>query len=369
MKFYCDTQLLNSACQNIQRAVSTKTTMPALEGILIKAIGDELELTAYDLEVGIITRIPSRNIESGMIILNARILCDIVRRIPADTVYFECDNRLLATIRGGETEYSLVGMNGDDYPELPSVSGGFPVVMKSHVLKTMIRQTAYAAAKNDVKVVHTGVKFEVAPGLITLVAVDGSRLAVRKEVTDYSGESLDFVVPVGTLKNVTALLSDDEEETVNLGVGKRHIIIEVGNYTVVSRLLDGEFLNYKNAIPASFSAHAVVDVNDMIDCIERASTVITEKFKTPLRFIFDGNQIRVSSVTANGTANDSIDCEYEGGRIEIGFNNALLLDALHASGVDKIKIELNGQNAPIIMQGLDDDRFIFLILPMRFKRD
>lgn len=369
MKFYCDTDVLNAACQNVQRAVSTKTTLPAVEGILLKAIGDELILTGYDLEVGIITSVPCRVLEQGAIILNAKILCDIVKKIRSDTVYVESDERLLATIRGGETEYSLVGIDGNEYPELPTVSGGYPLVLKSGLLKDMIRQTAFAAAKNDAKVVHTGVKFEITDGAVNLIAVDGSRLAVRKEAIDYTGDEVDFVVPANTLKIATSLFGDDEEETVSLGIGKRHIIFDVDDYTIVSRLLEGEFLNYRNAIPATSTYVATVDVDELIDSIERTSTIITDKFKTPVRFIFDSSQIRISTVTAIGTATDSIGCEYTGGRLEIGFNNVFLLEALHACDVDKVRLEMNGPNAPMIMQGIDTDSFLFLILPMRIKRD
>lgn len=368
MKIYCDTSVLSEACNNIQRAVSTKTTIPAIEGILIKSIGNELFLTGYDLEVGISTSIPCRVIEQGAIILNARVLCDIVRKIPGDTVYIETDERLLATIRGGEAEYSLIGIDGNEFPELPTVSGGYPVVIEQKLLKNMVRQTIFAVSVNDSKIVHTGVKFEIMPNLMRLVAVDGKRLAMRTESISYVGEELSFVVPAKTLSEVTKLLSEDED-TISLSIGKRHIVFEIGNYTIVSRLLDGDFLNYKNAIPPTCKATAYVSVREMIDSIDRASLIITDKLKSPVRFIFSDNCVRISSVTALGTANDSFPCQYEGDRIEIGFNNKLLLDALRVCDVDEVKIELNGSSAPILMLPREGDSFLFLILPMMIKRN
>ncbi len=368
MKIYCDTAVLSEACLNVQRAVSNKTTIPAIEGILIKAIGNELLLTGYDLEVGISTSIPCRVVEQGAIILNAKILCDIVRKIPGDQVYIETDERLLATIRGGEAEYSLIGIDGNEFPELPTVSGGYPVVVEQKLLKDMVRQTIFAVSVNDSKVVHTGVKFEVSQNLIRLVAVDGSRLAMRTESISYMGDELSFVVPAKTLNEVTKLIGDDDD-TVSLGIGKRHIIFEIGDYIIVSRLLDGEFLNYKNAIPPSCSATAYVNTREMIESIDRTSLIITDKFKSPVRFIFDNDIVRISSVTALGTANDSFPCKYEGNKIEIGFNNKLLLDALRACDADEVKIELNSGAAPILILPTQGDSFLFLILPMRFKKD
>ncbi len=368
MKIYCDTALLNEACQNVQRAVSAKTTIPAIEGILIKALGSELMLTGYDLEMGINTSIPCKVVEQGAIILNAKVLCDIMRKIPGETVYIESDERMLTVIKGGEASYSLIGIDGNEFPELPTVSGGYPVVIGQSLLKNMIRQTIFSVAVKDSKIIHTGVKFEVSSDLFRLIAVDGSRLAMRTEQIDYTGEELSFVVPSKTLNEVTKLLSD-EEDNVSLSVGKRHIIFEIGNYMIISRLLDGEFLNYKNAIPTTAASTAIVNVNEMIDSIDRASLIITDKFVSPVRFIFDEELVRISSVTALGTANDSFPCRLEGQKVEIGFNNKLLLDALRACDADEVKIKLNGGFAPIVILPREGESFLFLILPMRFKKD
>ena len=193
-----------------------------------------------------------------------------------------------------------------------------------------------------------------------MVAVDGSRLAMRTETVDYTGEELSFVVPAKTLNEVTKLLSE-EEETVALAVGKRHIIFEIGNYTIISRLLDGDFLNYKNAIPTTFTTTAYINVDEMISSIDRASLIITDKFISPVRFIFVENLVRLSSVTALG--------QLEGQKVEIGFNNRLLTEALRACDTDEVKIELNGGFAPIVILPKEGESFLFLILPMRFKKD
>jgi DNA polymerase-3 subunit beta len=163
-----------------------------------------------------------------------------MRKLPGESVRFESDARLLASIVSGNAKYSLIGMSAEEYPELPSVSGGYPIVINQGVLKDMVRQTIFAVAVNDSKIVHTGVKFDISGNILKLIAIDGFRLAVRKENIDYSGDDISFIVPAKTLSEIMKLMNDDDG-TISLGVGKRHIVFEIGSYSVVSRLLEGEF--------------------------------------------------------------------------------------------------------------------------------
>lgn len=368
MKFVCSTAELSEACLNVQRAVSTKTSIPAVEGILIKANSNEVALTGYDLELGINTRIPATVEADGDIIINARILCDILKKLPGETVSFESDSRNMATIVSGNAKYSLIGMDASEYPELPSVSGVSPVTMNQGILKDMVRQTIFAVAVNDSKVVHTGVKFELGDKILRLVAIDGFRLAVRKEAIDYTGEELSFIVPAKTLSEIMKLMNDDSAE-ISLGIGKRHIVFEVGGYSVVSRLLEGEFLNYKSAIPSTCSTKVRVNTRDMINSIDRASLIISEKYKSPIKCIFDEDIIKLSSVTSLGTASDSVAAQIEGKSLEIGFNNKYLTDALRVADTDEVRFELNGPVSPIIILPPEGDSFLFLVLPVRIKSE
>ena len=202
MKIICNTARLNEACQNVQRAVSSKATMPAIEGILMKAASGQVQLTGYDMEMGITTVQEARVEEEGAIVLNARLLCDILRRLPGETVSIEADPRQLCTIRCGEVEYELVGIDAKDYPELPTVTEEVPVIIDSETLEKMVKQTIFAVSTNDTKVVHTGIKFEVSENTLKLIAVDGFRLAIRTEAINYTGEPLSFVVPAKTLSEV-----------------------------------------------------------------------------------------------------------------------------------------------------------------------
>lgn len=370
MKVICQTQKLSEACQIIQRSVSPKTSIPALEGILLKALGDELILTGYDMDLGINTSISARVNEPGSIIINAKTLCDILRYLPGESVVIEKqDERFKYMIRSGETEYTILGIDAADFPELPKIEDSYPIVVEQKKLREMIRQTIFAVAVNDsTKVVHTGIKFEITSGNIRLIALDGFRLAIRNEEIDYDGEEISFIVPSKTLSEIVKIMNDDEG-TVSISVGKRHIIFEIGDYFIISRLLEGEFLNYKTAIPMNCSTTVRVSTKSMIECIERTSLIITDKIKIPIRCNFSENSIQVSSVTSIGTAHDRIAAEIEGNGIEIGFNNKFLLDALKVSDVDEVKIELNGPTSPILILDPDSDKFLFLVLPVRLKNE
>lgn len=369
MKIICDTQILSEACMTIQRIVSTKTTIPAIEGILIKALGNELILTGFDLEIGMNTSIPARVEQAGSIVINAKIFCDILRHIPNETICIEVnDEKQQCKITSGDIEYNLTCISASEYPELPTVESGFPVVVEQDVLKEMIRQTIFAVATTDTKVIHTGVKFEISNRQIKLIALDGFRLAIRTEDIDYTGDDISFVVPSKTLSEVSKIIGE-EEGTVSINVGKRHIIFESNNYFIISRLLEGEFLNYKSAIPLSGTTLVKVDRRDLIESIERTSLFISERIKSPLRCLFKDNEINISSITAMGTANDKISAEIEGNDVEIGFNNKFLLDALKASDVDRVKIELGGAVSPITIVPEDKDHFLFLVLPVRLKTE
>ncbi len=363
MKIICDSAAFSKACMNVQRTVSSKSTIPSLEGILIKAMGESVNLTGYDLEVGTDTYLSADVLENGSIVLNARHLCDILRMVPDDTVSIETDDRNICKIKSGETEYSLIGIAADEYPDIPSVQTGFPIVINQALLKDMIKKTIFSVSTSERNPVHSGVKFEISQGKIVLVAVDGARLAIRREDIDYSGEDVSFVVPAKTLGEVMKL-GDDDKEVYSISVGKRHISFEVGEYRIISRLLEGNFIDYKAAIPLSAATTVFADTRRLIECIERTSLIITDR-SSPVRCIIENGTIKFSCVTTIGTANDKMPANIEGANIEIGFNNKFVLDALKACDSEEVKLNLNSSNQPIIVIPTEGEKFLYLILPVR----
>ena len=229
----------------------------------------------------------------------------------------------------------------------------------------MIRQTLFAVSESDMKPVHTGTLIELSENKIRLISVDGYRLAVRDEPIACSQET-SFVVPGKTLSEVLKLLPENEE-SLNLSIGRRHILFQIGRYTLISRLLEGDFLDYNAAIPASHTTEILVKTRAFIDSVERVSLLITDRLKSPLRCVFDENRIQLSCSTAIGRANDELDAQGTGGTLEMGFNNRYLLDALRNTECDEVKIQLSGALSPMKVVPKDGSSFLFLVLPVRLK--
>ncbi|MBR2338843.1 MAG: DNA polymerase III subunit beta [Clostridia bacterium] len=366
MRILCAKQALVDAVNNVQRAVASKSALPALEGVLLKTGDNSLFLAGYDMELGITTTIEAQVKEAGEIVLNAKLFLEIIRKLPSDEVLIQCNDKNNTTIKSGSSEFTIIGFSSADYPELPTINGGAAITMQQNVLKSMIRQTLFAVAQNDTRPVHTGVKFEIDSAILRLIAVDGSRLALRSEPIK-SNESLNFVVPGKTLGEVLKLLNE-EDEPLYMTVGARHIILEIGGYSVFSRLLDGEFLPYRKAIPANATTTVRIKTRELIDAVDRASLVINDRLKSPLICRFKDDQISLSCITALGSANDVIDAKIEGQQEEMGFNSRFLLEALRNTECDEVVIELSGTQSPMKIVPTSGDGFLFLVLPVRLKR-
>ena len=366
MRITCARQALVDAVNNVQRGVASKSALQALEGILMKASGSSLFLAGYDMELGITTTIEADVAEAGELVLTAKLFAEIIRKLPEEEITIESNDRNNTVIRSGHSEFTIMGFSSADYPELPTINDGAALTMQQSVLKSMIRQTIFAVAQSDTRPIHTGVQFEIADNTLRLVAVDGSRLAMRSEEIK-SNESLQFVVPGKTLSEVLKLLSD-EEEPLYVTVGSRHIIMEIGGYSVFSRLLDGEFLPYRKAIPVQTTTTIRVKTREMIDAVDRASLVISDRLKSPLICRFKDDQIFLSCVTALGSVNEMIGVGMEGRPEEMGFNCRFLLDALRNTESDEIMIELNGAQAPMKIVPTTGESFLFLVLPVKLKR-
>ena len=367
MKFTVNKSDITEAVGNIQRAVSTKTSIPALEGILLGAGEEGLELCAYDLELGITTVIPAFVVEPGRAVLSAKLFSDIVRRTPAETITITVDEKNMATLESGYSRFSIIGIPAEEFPELPKLTDSTQFSMAGSVLKSMIRQTLFAIAESDAKPIHQGSLFNLENGMMDVVSVDGYRLAVRREPVEFS-DSLDFVVPGKTLSEILKLIKETDDP-VEISAGRRHILFKIDNYTVISSLLEGEFLNYKAAIPPESQTEVVLKTREAIDSVERVSLLITDRLKSPVRCLFNENEIKLNCTTSMGRASDQLDVEMTGQSVEIGFNNRYLLEALRNTECDEVKVQLGGPLSPMKVVPKEGDSFLFLVLPVRLKSE
>lgn len=369
MKFICNTKELSTACNNVFRAVSAKVTIPTIEGILIECGSDTLSLTGYDFEFGINTILSVNVVEPGAIVINAKVLCDIIRKLSEEEVTIETNGTSVSIISGA-AQYNIVGIDAEDYPELPSVNNGKKIELNQRLISSMINQTLFAVADNEsAKPVYTGLKFDIDEGKITLIGVDGYRLAIRKEAINYFDERMEFVVPKKTIRELIKLINADEDKNITLLVSKRHIVFEIENYSIISRLLDGDFIDYEAAVPKTSSTTVLINTGDAINCIERTLPVIENNTKNPIRCLFEGDQMRVSTVSSLGRVVDYTHANTAGDRVEIGFNSKFMLDALNAADVDEVKIELVGPVSPAVIKPINSEEFLFLVLPMRLKNE
>jgi len=367
MNIRCDRDQLLKATSSVIRAVSPKSPLPALEGILFTAKDETLSMATYDMEIGMNTSIPAQVREPGEIILNARLFSDIVRRLPEEQVTITVDEKLMTLIKSGESEYSLIGIHAAEFPEIPKITDTTSLQLDGGVLKSMVEQTVYAVAASDARPVFTGILTEINKDQIRMIAVDGYRLAIRTEPVQFDSD-MNFIVPGKTMAEIARLIEENESD-VQMEVAKRHIILKTGSYQIISRLIEGEFLDYRTSIPTTAATTVRVDTKQFIDAIERIALLISERLKTPLRCVFADHEVKLSCVTTIGKGNDKISAHTEGDRVEIGFNFKYLLDALKASDSAEVLLEMNGPLSPLKIRPVEGDSFLFLVLPMRLKNE
>ena len=368
MKFLCSKQSLYEAVINVSKAVSEKSTLPTLEGIKFKLENSLLELTGYDLEIGIRTTITVKSDDSGSFILNARLFSEMIKKMPDMEVLVEISENLQVTVSGGTTTYNLFATAADEYPELPAKDSEEKILITQPVLKEMINQTKFAVAVSDIKPILKGELFEIEEGTITLAAIDGYRLAVRYEPVKCD-KTIKFVVPSKTLVEVTGLLSDNDDDSVNLYLSPKHIIFEINGYMVYSRLLEGEFHPYKSAIPSSCTTEVIVDRKNLIATLDRAMLLINERTPSPVRCYFDNNCIKINCSTPLGKITDEIPADISGPAIEIGFKCKFLLDPLKVINEDKVKLQMSGSLLPMKIVPCEGDKYTYLVLPVRLPKE
>lgn len=368
MKFTCEKHLLQSACAIATRATASKSPIPALEGLFIEA-GTDVRVTGYDLKEGIYTNIGADIESSGSIVMGAKLFGEMIRRLPDGMVSISVDSNNNVNVKCGKSEFNFMGINPEDYPEMPRVDGLNNITLPQKILKSMINQTIFAVSDSDVRPIYTGTLFEIEGDELTLVSVDGYRLAKRCEKID-SGkmENCSFVVPGSALSDIERICSDDEGE-VSIAVGAKHISFSIGETVVITRRLEGEFLNYRKSIPDKFRFTVQVERSEFMSTIDRVALIVSEKNSSPVRLNFKDGNIDCMCVTPIGKAEDICSCEGSGEGLEIGFNDRYLMDALKAaSGTDKLNICLNTASSPCIIEAADgSSAFTYMILPVRLR--
>lgn len=323
----------------------------------------EISLTAYNMETGAITSVATETLDSGEFLVNTEKLAAIIAKCPQETI--ECavtDN--IMTIASGRSKCKIPTLSADNYYSIPEADSDKNFFVSGDTLSNMINQTVFATSKSDNRPILQGEMFKIQNNVFELAAIDGYRLAIRDEPVA-TADSYKFVVHGETLRAISKLAANAKE--VRIMPSKKHVIFDFGVFKVFTRLLEGEFHNYSSNLSAHVSSTAIVDTHPLIECLDRFSLLLDTKSKAALRCEFGDGRLDMHLKTINGEMDDSVDIDYAGNKITIGFNNAYLLDSLKACGTDKVKFELNNGLSPMKIVPTDGDSFTYLVLPVRLK--
>ena len=366
ISFHCEKTLLQNAINLTGRAVSPKSSIPALEGLLLQA-ADNITLSGYNMSTGIRSSFPADVREPGRVVFSARLFGDIVRRMPDDVVNVTVNDNLIVRLTCGDADFEISGMDAADFPELPVVEEDASLTIRQDLFRAMIDQTVFSVSTNEARPIHTGALFETEGGRLTMVAVDGFRLALRREELASANAAMSFVTPGAALNEVKNICADTDETAV-ITPGKRHILFEIGDTELICRRLEGEFLNYRKTVPFEFPVKLKADKSDMIRCADRVSLIIDDRTKNPLRCTFGDGKLSITCATPLGRAEDACQMEGSGGDMVIGFNNIYLLDALKAAPGDRICVNLISGSSPCVITPEDgSEKFLYMILPVRLR--
>lgn len=366
MRFTCEKSMLVTGLNITGRTVAQKSALSAIEGILCKA-GVGLSLTGYNMETAITYQIDAEVSDAGECILPAKLFGDIIRRLPEGPVTVVVDDNYKVSIRAGYASFTISAESADDYPELPDVGSGRSIRIPQAALKDLISGTIFAVSENQGRPIHTGVKFEVEDENVSAIAVDGFRLARKTYHTEEpTGRSLSFVVPAQGLKEVEKILGEDEY--VSFTLGKKHILFQLGSATLICRLLEGDFLDWRRVVPTNCPIKLVANVSDLASSIERVGLIVSEKYKSPVRCVFSDQVLQLRTNTTIGVAEDRCTIAGDGKELEIGFNVRYLADALRAIPGEEVAMELTNGLSPIVFTPVDDKHdFAYMVLPVRIK--
>ena len=372
MKFVCYKDKMIKALNSVVKGVASKTTMPILEGILIQTNDNEIKLTTYDLELGIEYNTECTVTEQGSIVVNAMMFTEIIRKLPDSEINISLNENNLLTIECEGALYKLATMNPDEFPELPQIEIENSIDLEQGALKNMIRKTIFAVSSDENRPIFSGCLFEIKDNKLNVVAIDGFRLALRNINLPVPVNDFKAVIPAKTLNEVIKIISDSFE-SVKIGVSKNQALFEMENCKIVTRILDGEFLNYNSVIPTEWQTRVRVNRNDLQNSFERISLIssssIEKEKKYPVKVTVDLGKMIISCTNQTGDAKEEVYISTEGKYLEAGFNPKYFLDCLKAIDDEEIYVEFGSNISPCLVKSVENSDYVYMILPIRLKNE
>lgn len=364
MKIRCAKSNLLSSLNIVSKAVSTKTTMPILECILIDVFADCIKLTANDLELGIETVLDGEVVEMGRIAIEAKIFNDIIRKLPDSEILIESTPDYKTIIRCEKSKFVISSKSGEDFTELPQIEKENSIEMSQFSLKEIIRQTIFSISDNENNKLMTGELFEVKDGKLQVVSLDGHRISLRNLELKNSTGDVSVVVPGKTLNDLSKIISGGVDDMVTIYFTDRHILFEFENTMVVSRLLEGEYFKIVQMLSMDHKIKVRVNNKELFNSIDRASILMRESDKKPIVVSIKDDHVMYLKVdTMMGSMNEELTINKEGEDIVIGFNPKFLIDVLKVIDDEDIYIYMRDEKSPCIIRD-DAGSYIYVVLPI-----
>lgn len=374
MKIVCEKEKLLKCINSVVRGVPTRTTMPILEGIFIQTNENKVKMTTYDLDLGIEYIVDCDVVEEGNTVVNATMFSEIIRKLPDTEIKIFVNENKLLVIECEGSLYKLSTMNPEEYPELPKIDVEHSVVTEQKTLKDMIKKTIFAVSLEENRPIFTGCLFEIVNNKLNVVAIDGSRMGWVSTFLTEKTNNFKAVIPGKTLNEVNKIITDSFD-TIKIGIAKNQAVFEMENCKIVTRLLEGEFLNYQNVIPSSWETKIRIDKNILQNCLERVSLIsssyVEKEKKYPVKIKIEIGKVILSCTNQTGDAKEEIYIETEGKPLEIGVNPKYFLDALKVIEDEEIFIEFGSNISPCIIKPVEEtaQEYVYMILPIRIKED
>ena len=371
MKFSCNQQNLAKALNIVSKAVTSRTTIPILKGILLKVNSDgTLTMSASDLDLGIEKTFKVENSQPGEIVVQAKLFGDIIRKLPNDTITVEnIDENIL--IKCASSEFNIIGSSSDEFPKLSlEEDENSKIVFEREILKDMIRKTSFAASIDESRGVITGILVEINENSLNMIALDGFRMAVsRHEINNNRNEKI--IIPAKIFNEIAKIISEteSERETVDLYMSEKRAIFIIDDTKVFLRLLDGEFIKYQDILPKESHTRVVLNKNDFLESIERASLLAKVGKNNLIKLDIKENNIEITSKSEEGNVKENVIISKEGNDLVIGFNSKYLIDALKVIDDEEINIHFNSSVSPCLIKPLSGNEYEYLVLPVRITNN
>ena len=361
--------------------VSNKGTITAIEGVLIETIDGKIRISTYDMTKGVRSSFDAIEIErEGKFIINAQRLYQTVRVMPEDEVTIDVNDKLNCTISSGKASFSMFAMKGEDFPNLPELSGDRGFEISSNKVRLMIGKVAHSIAEVDNRPMLCGAFFKITRDNLEVVSCDSytlSRCSVKCSITSlFTANDVDFafIIPGHALNELSKNLAEGDEENVQFYISRKHAIIKKGESIFFTRTIDSEYIDYNRIIPKDNDILITVDRERFLDGLERANIVADEKIKGSTRsyvkLTTDDQFISITSASVNGKVSDEMECVHEGRDIEIGFNCRYLINSVKVAEGENIKITLKSPTQAITIEPAEEDenfKYFYMILPVRMN--